>query len=391
MLYLANAKDGVLRNNMIGINLIGFFSATNGLGITARAMAELMTAQKIKFCIINVALPNMGMAPKEDYEKFAQFFSNKPLYPINLFVFGADLAKHVYPKIKNVLEVDIKYNVLIPFWELYEYPDDFIALKNDFHMFLAPTRFIQYSLMRVIDHSLIEYIPPGLILDKDEITSGVKKSSDKFTFFFNFDINSSIVRKNPEALINAFIDTFSDDASVELILKVNGLNNPIAKKIVTQLDNISNRRNIRLIYTFLPYKEMLELIASSDCYISCHRSEGLGNGLFEAMSLGVPCIATGYGGNTEFMNHRNSILLRYKLEAVQCQHYQAMTKKRDTWACVDQQDLINAMVRIRTDDLLREKIIKNAKQDIDSAMLAFWSTTAFQSIFESYSSYVKFN
>jgi len=35
--------------------------------------------------------------------------------------------------------------------------------------------------------------------------------------------------------------------------------------------------------------------------------------MMEAMMLGVPVIATGYGGNLEFMNDLNSLLVDYKI------------------------------------------------------------------------------
>ena len=47
---------------------------------------------------------------------------------------------------------------------------------------------------------------------------------------------------------------------------------------------------------------MMALFASADCYVSLHRSEGLGLGMVQAMYLGKPVIATGYSGNLEFMN-----------------------------------------------------------------------------------------
>jgi glycosyltransferase involved in cell wall biosynthesis len=64
---------------------------------------------------------------------------------------------------------------------------------------------------------------------------------------------------------------------------------------------------------YLTQDEMRGLIRSSDCYISLHRSEGLGLGLAEAMYLGKPTIATAYSGNLEFMNKYNSTLIPYTL------------------------------------------------------------------------------
>ena len=44
------------------------------------------------------------------------------------------------------------------------------------------------------------------------------------------------------------------------------------------------------------------MIASCDCYVSLHRSEGLGLTMAEAMYFGKPVIATAYSGNLDFMN-----------------------------------------------------------------------------------------
>ena len=58
---------------------------------------------------------------------------------------------------------------------------------------------------------------------------------------------------------------------------------------------------------------MAALYALSDAYVSPHRAEGWGLSLSSAMALGKTTIATGYSGNLEFMNPKNSLLLPYKI------------------------------------------------------------------------------
>ena len=58
------------------------------------------------------------------------------------------------------------------------------------------------------------------------------------------------------------------------------------------------------------------MIAACDCYVSLHRSEGLGLTMAEAMALGKPVIATVYSGNLQFMTPENSHLVDYQLGAV---------------------------------------------------------------------------
>ena len=54
------------------------------------------------------------------------------------------------------------------------------------------------------------------------------------------------------------------------------------------------------------------LTACCDCYVSLHRSEGFGLTLAEAMHLGKPVIATGFGGNLDFMTPDNSWLVDWE-------------------------------------------------------------------------------
>jgi glycosyltransferase involved in cell wall biosynthesis len=75
---------------------------------------------------------------------------------------------------------------------------------------------------------------------------------------------------------------------------------------------------------------MNSLFASADCYVSLHRSEGLGLGMAHAMYLGKPVIGTGYGGNLEFMNSNNSLLVNYTM--TQLEEESGPYEKGTRWA-----------------------------------------------------------
>lgn len=55
---------------------------------------------------------------------------------------------------------------------------------------------------------------------------------------------------------------------------------------------------------------MIGLYNAADCYVLCSHGEGWGLPYFEAMSMQLPVIATEWGGNLEFMNKNNSLLVR---------------------------------------------------------------------------------
>ena len=80
----------------------------------------------------------------------------------------------------------------------------------------------------------------------------------------------------------------------------------------------------------LSFEEMRGLLQCADCYVSLHRSEGLGLGMAESMYLGKPVIATAYSGNLEFMNNENSCLVSYSKIAVSDGEY--LDQKNQVWA-----------------------------------------------------------
>jgi glycosyltransferase involved in cell wall biosynthesis len=66
-----------------------------------------------------------------------------------------------------------------------------------------------------------------------------------------------------------------------------------------------------LIDRMMTREESYALLDCCDCYVSLHRSEGLGLTMAEAMMLRKPVIATGYSGNLDFMTDGNSMLVEY--------------------------------------------------------------------------------
>jgi glycosyltransferase involved in cell wall biosynthesis len=57
---------------------------------------------------------------------------------------------------------------------------------------------------------------------------------------------------------------------------------------------------------------MAQLISSCDCYISPSLAEGWNLPLLDALSCGKHAIATYYSAHTEFLTHKNSLLIYHK-------------------------------------------------------------------------------
>jgi glycosyltransferase involved in cell wall biosynthesis len=157
-------------------------------------------------------------------------------------------------------------------------------------------------------------VPVGVVpiaVDVDRLAAAAAnrtRTDGPFTFLFMFDLFSTLERKNPLGLIEAFRSAFDPGEGARLLLKVtNGDNRPeeLERLRVAAL----GRPDIEIVDAFLSVDERDALIAGCDCYVSLHRAEGFGLTLAEAMAAGRPTIATGFSGNLDFMTAETSHLV----------------------------------------------------------------------------------
>ena len=133
---------------------------------------------------------------------------------------------------------------------------------------------------------------------------------DGFTFLFLFDFYSTLARKNPLGLVDAFTRAFAPGEGPQLVLKShNGDFKP--ERLARLREAAGDRPDIHIVDQFLSAAEMAALMRRADCYVSLHRAEGFGLTLGETMALGKPVIATGFSANLDFMTAENSYLVRH--------------------------------------------------------------------------------
>jgi len=293
-----------------GANLIGYANAELGMGEHVRMSAAALHTTAVKYGVVNF---NVGLASRQGASlDFGQIVSGNP-FDTNIFHINADQMLTAYCALGRKFFAT-KYNIAYWAWELSHCPPEWLPAIKMVDEIWAPSRFIQHAFAEKADIP-VEYMPLCVTLPEfkrlDRSHFGL--SERVFVFLYTFDFFSFLERKNPFAAIRAFKKAFQRMGSeVCLVLKVmNGQEqSPLWMSMKALIDG---DLRIIIINETLNRHELVALFATSDCFVSLHRSEGFGRGPAEAMLLGKPVIVTNYSGNTDFTLPANSCLVNFKL------------------------------------------------------------------------------
>jgi len=144
---------------------------------------------------------------------------------------------------------------------------------------------------------------------------------NRFVFLTSFDPNSWLRRKNPTAVVAAFLQAFPpQEQDVALVVKVPGMalnhpGDPFGEWALIE-DAVARDPRIILREEHATFQDYLGYIAHADCVVSAHRSEGFGYLCAQAHHYRTPLIATGYSGNMDFCNPENTWLIEHDMVPV---------------------------------------------------------------------------
>jgi len=299
------ASDSSMQTFEEGVNIAGYFRAELGIGEAARQLAAAVEAAGIRLSTKTYdATLNRQSHPFEDR------LSAGAAYDINVVCVNADST----PKFAADIGSEFfrgRHTAGYWFWEVEDFPESMHGAFEFVDEVWTASGFINQAI-RSVGRKPVFTIPLPVAVPEygatlDRAYFGL---SDAFTFVFIFDFLSIVERKNPVGLIKAFSKAFAPGEGPVLILK--SINGHLRLGELERLRAaIGTRSDIRIIDGYYSVEEKNALVGVSDCYVSLHRSEGLGLTMAEAMALGKPVIATGYSGNLHFMTPENSYLVGY--------------------------------------------------------------------------------
>jgi glycosyltransferase involved in cell wall biosynthesis len=291
-----------------GLVIAGELGRASGMGETARLMAA--AAGRLGLPVWTVDLPppvdtrpevavTVSAAPPPGTPLVLHV--NAPMLPLALMRLPAALTRN---------------RPIVGYWawEMPEVPPEWRPALACVSQVWVPSRFTAAVLEPLLP-GRVRVVPPALA-----VVPPVASSLDRAAFglpeeavvvLVSFNLASSFARKNPFAAVAAFRGAFGDRPDRILVLKVGHPEHAPAD--FARLAQMAHAPNIRLETHTLAPEDRHALTACADIVLSLHRGEGFGLVLAEAMLLGKPVIATGWSGNTDFMDGTNAALVGYRL------------------------------------------------------------------------------
>jgi len=251
---------------------------------------------------------------------------------------------------------------------------------NKMDVVVVPSEFTKKTFMTSGQITTpIKVIPESFI---DEISLEDIEDPFDFSTSFNFLIFGQLTSNNPEDdrknifnTVKIICENFKNDDDVGIVLKTNSGRG-------TKIDRLNIRRQfeslvgqvrngpfpkINLLHGDLSPKEVAALYRNEKikCLVSMTRGEGYGLPLLEAAASGLPIIATGWSGHTDFLKGDGYQKIKYDLRKIS-------NSKVDNnifvpgakWAEPNHKSALEALTKFRKYPSMYEKRAKSASLKI---------------------------
>lgn len=331
-----------------------------GLGEAARSNIRSIKAAGIPLAINNV---DSDWHRNQDSSHSEEDFTLDTPYPINFVNVNPEHIPHLLECVGEKY-FQGHHNIGFWSWELPKFPEHLRFGFDYFDEIWTPSNHSAEAIATMSPIPVIK-VPHSINLASPSLErSALGLPEDKFIFLFMFDFHSTFMRKNPLAVVDAFLQAFSSgNEEVLLVLKCSNSHKYPQEK--GQLEELAKKySSIHLIDGHLTREEVNGLMYHCNSYVSLHRAEGFGLTMAEAMFHGKPVIATGYSANTEFMNVCNSFLVRYELKEVDLEEQLYKSEEGNFWAQPDVDHAAALMRYVYSNDREAQKIGANGAKDI---------------------------
>jgi glycosyltransferase involved in cell wall biosynthesis len=218
-------------------------------------------------------------------------------------------------------------------WEVEVLPQDWAPALNRYQAVFVPSRFNQQALVRGGVTSPVHCLPHVARAIPAPLEQGEwgPVRDDDFLFY---TIGAWTTRKAMEETIRAYLDAFTGNDQVGLVVKTEAVNQIVFQSLSPSQRKVNpphhsmvwwalsriiadyrNPARIHLVAGRVEPAHIDDLHNRGDCFISLAHSEGWGLGTFDAALTGNPVIITGWGGQLDYLGEDYPLLVDYELRA----------------------------------------------------------------------------
>lgn len=274
------------------INFIGFIQGNTGYSILSRSLISLMD-----YVGIDIRVQDLRNTPVQEFIHLQKKDPADRFQLLHQIPTVLPMADGFY----TVTEFDEPtYGSISPLRHAKWVITESNFCKKIFEEFTkAPIDVIHYPLDP-------QYKPEGT---KFKFNAKIENFGFKFVSVFEW-----LMRKDPYTLIEAFVEEFSPEEDVCLILRSwSKFENP-----VKWIGLMAKEHNVFWIPADLPH--LNALYRACDCFVSTALGEGFGHPIAEAMACGLPVIVPDSTGIKDFCTNKNSYLIPVEEKEVKDTH-----------------------------------------------------------------------
>ncbi len=309
--------------------IFGFFNSNNGISEDAKIFYKY-------FKRVYKNIERYEMAENHSTKKISSFESYKESKSNTVFIIAPifEVYRIIFNSKSNIFS---NKNILLTQWELENIDKDITFLFDIFDKLYTISDFVCNGLLKYDERFEVLSLPFDASLE----ISSKEKSGKNLNYYFIYDENSFIGRKNPSEVISAFQEAFVKNENVALFIKASKISEstPEGKFI---LEASQKDLRIKLFTGYMELDVYRDFISSCDVLISLHRAEGFGRVLGEAILNEKLIISSNYGGVLDYLNSENSLLVDGKLTKIKKDQY--FCWKINSWF---QPDAKNAVLKIK--------------------------------------------
>lgn len=245
---------------------------------------------------------------------------------------GAPTIAHVFPERLPEIRAATRRGPLIAHtvWETDLLPTHWPAILNLADRVIVPTEWNRAAFVASgVTKPVV--VVPYVVCDPVPGDRGVPLALPDDVVAF-YTISRWDERKKPAAVIEAFLEAFTADDPVALVVKTTPyvqyppagpwggqsvLVGTTMLEVARIVRNYPRPARVRVEIDDWTPERLAGLHTRGDCYVSLAHSEGWGLGAFDAAAYGNPIVMTGWGGQLEFLDADTAFLVDHDLAPVQ--------------------------------------------------------------------------